>query len=293
MTLSEKIQKGIFTEKKIIEPEGKQHCLNCGADFEGAFCPHCGQYWRVKRVTARSILDHIVTNITSVNANMPRTIIDLLYRPGYLIADYLRGRRKNYSNPFSLIFVLAAVFLILDQYVMQDSVREASIEYSNVIGEDINKSLRTEIQQYDSNQYTPELLNLIYDHLGMFSILIIPMLTLPFWLAYRKKGQYRDNPINIYESTIVIAFISCQNLVVNLLSMPFITSDSMALVSAIGYVIVIPLFLVSVWQMFQMKAVDYIVSTIFFCFYLLFTILITGTAMSIGFGVYFMLIADK
>ena len=87
MTILEKIQKGIFTEKKIIEPEGKQHCLNCGADFEGAFCPHCGQYWRVQRVTARSILDLIVTNITSINAKMPRTILDLFYRPGYLIAD--------------------------------------------------------------------------------------------------------------------------------------------------------------------------------------------------------------
>ena len=289
MTILEKIQKGIITEKKIIEPEGKQHCLNCGADFEGAFCPHCGQYWRVQRVTARSILDLIVTNITSINANMPRTILDLFYRPGYLIADYLRGRRKNYSNPFSLIFVLAALFLILDQYVMQDNVREASIEYSNAIGEGLNKSLGTEDHQYDSNQYTPELLNLIYDHLGLFSILMIPMLTLPFWLAYRKKGQYRDNPINIYESTIVIAFISCQNLVVNLLSMPFITSDNMGLVSTIGYLIVIPLFLLSIWQMFQMKTSEYIISSILFTFYLIITIIISGTAMSIGFGVYFMM----
>ena len=289
MTILEKIQKGIFTEKKIIEPEGKQHCLNCGADFEGAFCPHCGQYWRVQRVTARSILDLIVTNITSINANMPRTILDLFYRPGYLIADYLRGRRKNYSNPFSLIFVLAALFLILDQYAMQDNVREASIEYSNAIGEGLNKSLGTEDHQYDSNQYTPELLNLIYDHLGLFSILMIPMLTLPFWLAYRKKGQYRDNPINIYESTIVIAFISCQNLVVNLLSMPFITSDNMGLVSTIGYLIVIPLFLLSIWQMFQMKTSEYIISSILFVFYLIITIIISGTAMSIGFGVYFMM----
>ena len=289
MTILEKIQKGIITEKKIIEPEGKQHCLNCGADFEGAFCPHCGQYWRVQRVTARSILDLIVTNITSINANMPRTILDLFYRPGYLIADYLRGRRKNYSNPFSLIFVLAALFLILDQYVMQDNVREASIEYSNAIGEGLNKSLGTEDHQYDSNQYTPELLNLIYDHLGLFSILMIPMLTLPFWLAYRKKGQYRDNPINIYESTIVIAFISCQNLVVNLLSMPFITSDNMGLVSTIGYLIVIPLFLLSIWQMFQMKTSEYIISSILFVFYLIITIIISGTAMSIGFGVYFMM----
>ena len=289
MTILEKIQKGIITEKKIIEPEGKQHCLNCGADFEGAFCPHCGQYWRVQRVTARSILDLIVTNITSINAKMPRTILDLFYRPGYLIADYLRGRRKNYSNPFSLIFVLAALFLILDQYVMQDNVREASIEYSNAIGEGLNKSLGTEDHQYDSNQYTPELLNLIYDHLGLFSILMIPMLTLPFWLAYRKKGQYRDNPINIYESTIVIAFISCQNLVVNLLSMPFITSDNMGLVSTIGYLIVIPLFLLSIWQMFQMKTSEYIISSILFGFYLIITIIISGIAMSIGFGVYFMM----
>ena len=289
MTILEKIQKGIITEKKIIEPEGKQHCLNCGADFEGAFCPHCGQYWRVQRVTARSILDLIVTNITSINANMPRTILDLFYRPGYLIADYLRGRRKNYSNPFSLIFVLAALFLILDQYVMQDNVREASIEYSNAIGEGLNKSLGTEDHQYDSNQYTPELLNLIYDHLGLFSILMIPMLTLPFWLAYRKKGQYRDNPINIYESTIVIAFISCQNLVVNLLSMPFITPDNMGLVSTIGSLIVTPLFLLSIWQMFQMKTSEYIISSILFGFYLIITIIISGIAMSIGFGVYFMM----
>ena len=71
--------------------------------------------------------------------------------------------------------------------------------------------------------------------------------------------------------------------------MPFITPDNMGLVSTIGYLIVIPLFLLSIWQMFQMKTSEYIISSILFGFYLIITIIISGIAMSIGFGVYFMM----
>lgn len=289
MNIGEKIKKGIFTEKKIIMPEGKQHCLNCGNEYEGAFCPHCGQYWRVQRITASSIFQSIASNFTSMQANMPRTIIDLFYRPGYLFADYLRGRRKHYSNPFSLIFVLAALFLVLDQYVMQDSVREASIEYSNVVGEGLHKSMGVEEHNIDNAKLTYEILNLIYDHLGLFSVMMIPMLTLPFWLAFRKRGIYSNDHLNIYESTTVMAFVSCQNLVLNILSIPFVSINNVAIISTIGYFISIPLFWLSVWQMFQMKFGEYIKSNLLFCFYLLITFLLTGLAMSIGLGIYFIM----
>lgn len=44
---------------------------------------------------------------------MFRTIRDLILRPGYLILDYLRGKRASYFAPFKMYFLLAAVSLLV------------------------------------------------------------------------------------------------------------------------------------------------------------------------------------
>ena len=43
MRQSEKIRLGVPTRKHIYEPEEEQQCLNCGASYHGAYCPHCGK----------------------------------------------------------------------------------------------------------------------------------------------------------------------------------------------------------------------------------------------------------
>lgn len=100
-----------------------------------------------------------------------------------------------------------------------------------------------------SSQSPNEAIDLIYDHFGIFNLLIIPLITLPFWIAFHREGRYRQQGMNLAEATTAVAFTGCQNLIVSILSLPFITAQSISLVTAIGYVVVGPLFLLTAWQM--------------------------------------------
>ena len=76
-----------------------------------------------------------------------------------------------------------------------------------------------------------------------------------------------------------MAFVGCQNMVVNLFSLPFIQKGTIGIVVTIGYIIVIPLFFLTLRQMFDMKwphflVRNFIFAALFLLFYLVFTTLI-------------------
>lgn len=85
-------------------------CLNCGQALPaGEYCPHCGQ-----RHPHRLTLGHVLHEVVHVFTHADNTIVgfvpQVLLRPGYVVADYLAGRRKRYFNPFQ--FLLLAVGLV-------------------------------------------------------------------------------------------------------------------------------------------------------------------------------------
>ena len=47
------------------------------------------------------------------NRGMFRTLRDLIFRPGYLICDYLNGKRSAYFPPFKLLFLLTTLSLVV------------------------------------------------------------------------------------------------------------------------------------------------------------------------------------
>ena len=48
------------------------------------------------------------------NRSMFRSLRDLMFRPGYMIRDYLRGMQSAYFPPFKMFFLLAALSLVIE-----------------------------------------------------------------------------------------------------------------------------------------------------------------------------------
>ena len=70
-------------------------CLNCGDSYDGDFCPRCGQPATAQRFT----VGHVMRQALDVwglggRKSMPRTIWHLIWRPGYMIYDYLKGQKS-------------------------------------------------------------------------------------------------------------------------------------------------------------------------------------------------------
>ncbi len=86
---------------------GEHRCANCGSLAPGKFCPECGQETRLALPTAREMIRDAAGRVVAWDGRTWRTLYVLLFRPGVLTTEYLRGRRKRYVRPARLAFVTA------------------------------------------------------------------------------------------------------------------------------------------------------------------------------------------
>lgn len=87
-------------------------CANCGHEFAGNYCPVCGQKADGTRVTWRWAWKSIMNLWGMDSRSLPYTLWQLLLRPGYLIGDYLSGRRKVSFPPVNMLFIVAIVYTL-------------------------------------------------------------------------------------------------------------------------------------------------------------------------------------
>ena len=89
-------------------------CPTCGTQFEGNYCPRCGQSSKIGRYSFKNAFLLFLDVWGLGNRGMFRTISDLILRPGYMIRDYLQGMQMAYFPPFKLFFLLIAVSLLVE-----------------------------------------------------------------------------------------------------------------------------------------------------------------------------------
>lgn len=95
-------------------PERKERiCLNCKSVVYGRFCHICGQENREPKETIWGLITHFIYDITHFDGKFFDTTRHLLFRPGYLAYEYLRGRRASYLNPIRMYVFTSAFFFIL------------------------------------------------------------------------------------------------------------------------------------------------------------------------------------
>lgn len=105
-------------------------CKNCGTEFEGNYCPNCGQKPNLGRIvfkeSARDVLEHYF----DFDAPLFRTIKRMITNPGELIRGYIHGKRKSYSHPFRFFILSLALYIIVQQLIGFDPVAT----FSEILG---------------------------------------------------------------------------------------------------------------------------------------------------------------
>jgi hypothetical protein len=91
-----------------IAPES---CPSCGATFKGKFCHKCGE----KRVSAndfevKKYARILAEHFTHFDSKLLRTVRALIFKPGFLTAEFVHGRRNLYLKPLQLFLILNLVF---------------------------------------------------------------------------------------------------------------------------------------------------------------------------------------
>ena len=90
----------------------EKDCLNCGTIVEGPFCHQCGQENVVPKETFWHMVTHFFYDITHFDSKFFDTLRYLVFKPGFLSREYMKGRRVAYLHPINMSVFSSAVFFL-------------------------------------------------------------------------------------------------------------------------------------------------------------------------------------
>jgi Protein of unknown function (DUF3667) len=167
------------------------NCLNCGAEVTGRFCPECGQ----ENVGSHESFFHLVGDYTAdffhFESKIPRSVIPLLTKPGFLTKEYWEGRRIRYIHPLRLYLFVSVLFVASSAFYHQD-FRKSERAVVLVAG---GQPTAEEIERV--KKVTQELQGLVlagtdrfFNDLKYISFFMLPIYALVFKMLYRREKRF-------------------------------------------------------------------------------------------------------
>ena len=186
-------------------------CTNCGEEYTGRFCPQCGQSGMWDRYSWKRVILNFLDIWGLGNRPMFRTVMELFWRPGYMVRDYLFGHRQLYFPPFKLLAVTVALTLFVNMLTGNefDSDLGSILNEINVEKMHLSPALNTIAQtMVNFSQF-------LYDH-PLYDVLFeILFLVCCVRVAFRRVGGY-----NFVETFIFMVFLICQMYICRLFATP-------------------------------------------------------------------------
>lgn len=102
------------------------YCTNCGKELpqQENFCPECGQENDNKRLTFGNLMFELIQGFMSVDSRLTQSLPALLFRPGLLSKEYLRGRRQRYLDPIRMFITITVLYFLIASFGSEDPKKE-------------------------------------------------------------------------------------------------------------------------------------------------------------------------
>ena len=92
----------------------EDYCLNCKTTLQGNFCHRCGQKkLETHNDSILNMMTHFIGDFVHFDSQIFRTAIPLLFKPGFLVNEYLKGKRVRYLSPIRMYVFLSFLFFFL------------------------------------------------------------------------------------------------------------------------------------------------------------------------------------
>ena len=153
--------------------ETEHVCNNCGHTFRGNYCPVCSQSARHGRISWLSIYQGIGQLWGIESRSAIYTLWQLLLRPGYLVRDYISGKRQVSYPPVKLLFILATIVALAQYFFPRSAPEQSQIGY----------------------RYVDYALNWMNNHQNISELLNNCLLIFPTWFLFRKAPLYPNHTI--------------------------------------------------------------------------------------------------
>ena len=203
--------------------ESTHECAACGTEYQGNYCPRCGQSASVGRFSFKKALQHFLNVWGMGNRSMFRSLRDLVLRPGYMIRDYLSGMQSAYFPPFKMFFILFTFSLIIEQGItfntdatapeptgnQTEMVKQEKKEAKKEISNNANKKLNIkESKMYYLGVRFANLMDAMLEkYPAIFSLVTILLFFWPMYYFLRHSPKILD----LRFSEFIVAMIYTSN----------------------------------------------------------------------------------
>jgi len=186
-------------------------CKNCGAQAAGRYCHNCGQdiFSGVNR-SVRDLVFNFVENIFVLDNKLFVTLKYLLFFPGRLTSEYVKGKVISYVHPSKLFWFIAILFFALftallsienniDQLdnlnITSDGKKIKAIVENPPTPSEIIEEIKDEETEpnyksmYEKKKLT-EQINVVIKYAPYFTFLMIPFFALLLLIFFYKRSYY-------------------------------------------------------------------------------------------------------
>ena len=157
-------------------------CKNCGREFSGNFCNHCGEkVYRDHDKKLSHVFEEAFHFITHLDGKFLKTFKLIFFRPGLVSKEYCGGKRKKYFKPVSLYLIGVVIYLLFP--VLQG----LNISFSNHLSNNgfmgIRYTKQLAAQKMKSRNITETELRNTFDHTSPKVAKILMLALLPLAAA--------------------------------------------------------------------------------------------------------------
>lgn len=196
------------------QPEVKTtKCLNCGTEFEGNFCPECGQNAETGRFTLRFIFGNLLAAILGRDGGIAYTLKNLFSRPGRMIVEILDGKRRKYVSPFPMLFLALTVYILI--FTLTGSKGGISSDLNMDLSDNttVNAQIALEI-----NRLVTKAFHFYLNHYTLCYMLTLPLFVITARTCYgkqnRKRYYWAEYTVALVYALVILVLYRC---VINLI----------------------------------------------------------------------------
>lgn len=100
-------EESIYTDKHI------HRCLNCGHEYEGYYCPNCGQDHRTDTIDWHQLIIGMLSEAVNFDGSTIRTLYEMVRHPAVVFRRYLSGQHERYCNPMKFLLFSGIAFALM------------------------------------------------------------------------------------------------------------------------------------------------------------------------------------
>lgn len=134
----------------------EERCANCDTPLAGDYCHACGQQNKNYLRNVFSLIGEFLQDFANWDSRLLRTMVPLMFRPGFLSREYVGGRRAKYVPPVRLyLFISLFFFLAISLFAKPDTSEwQASIaEQERVALERPDRSIAEAVREGAASGY--------------------------------------------------------------------------------------------------------------------------------------------